>query len=186
MIPNDRAFNGKPTFEDNGKTYYRSYRIERTGKFRLIIEVVSINSEYRQAIAFSLSNNPKFNGAIFINGTQFIPEKKKQHYVMPVDLPDKSRIVMDLDVTGGYFMLANASDFLDDYPDLIEKISAQTGRSREEFRGNSYTSGFTAANRYGNSFYIEQLSENKYRFYCNDHKMDDDFDDLVFDMEITD
>ena len=32
--------------------------------------------------------------------------------------------------------------------------------------------------------YIEQIGENKLRFYCNDHEIDDDFDDLIFDMEI--
>jgi len=31
----------------------------------------------------------------------------------------------------------------------------------------------------------KQISENKYRFYCNDHKINDDFDDLIFDLEIT-
>jgi len=37
---------------------------------------------------------------------------------------------------------------------------------------------------YGNAFWIEQLSDTCQRFHCNDHKMDDDFDDLIFDMEI--
>ena len=91
---------------------------------------------------------------------------------------------MDLDVLDGYFVLANASDYLDDYPALIEKISQQTGRSREQFRGNSYTSGFTASNLYGNAFWVESFSKNLYRFHCNDHRMDDDFNDLIFDLEI--
>ena len=76
------------------------------------------------------------------------------------------------------------SDFLDDYPEMIEKISAQTGRTRDQFRGCSYTSGFSAGHLYGNAFWMDQHSDNRYRFYCNDHKMDDDFDDLVFDLEI--
>lgn len=37
----------------------------------------------------------------------------------------------------------------------------------------------------GRAMYIEQIGENKLRFYCNDHEIDDDFDDLIFDMEIT-
>ena len=139
---------------------------------------------YRQAIAFSLSTSPKFDGKLLINGEPFIPEKKQLNYVMPVSFPDKIEILLDLDIAEGYFRIANASDFLDDYPELIKQISMQTGRSREQFRGNSYASGFSAGHLYGNAFWVEQLSENQYRFHCNDHKMDDDFDDLVFDLKI--
>ncbi len=31
---------------------------------------------------------------------------------------------------------------------------------------------------------MEKRSETCCRFYCNDHKMDDDFDDLVFNVEM--
>ena len=118
MIPNERAFNGRETFEEDGKIFYRSYRIDKQGKFKLIIRVVSINSKYRQAIAFSLSAKPKFKGVLFINGQKFIPKKGKNNYVMPVTLPDKIEIIMDFDVVEGNVYLANASDFLDDYPEL--------------------------------------------------------------------
>jgi len=184
VIPNNRAFNGKESFEEGGKTFYRSYKIEKRGKFQLKIRIVSINSSYRQAIAFSLSSNPPFEGTVLIDGLKFKEEKKKLNYVIPVPLPDKTELLMDLDVSEGYIRLANASDFLDDYPEIIEKISKQTGRSRDEFRGCSYTSGFSAGFLYGNSFWIEQCSANCYRFHCNDHQMDDDFDDLIFDLEI--
>ena len=184
MIPNNHTFNGKETFEHDGKVFYRSYKIEQHGRFQLKLQVVSIKSAYRQAIAFSLSSSPKFKGTLLINGQKFIPEKKNSNYVMPVAFPDKIEITMDFDVVEGYIRIANASDFLDDYPELIERISQQTGRSREQFRGNSYTSGFTAAHLYGNAFWVESLSKNRYRFHCNDHKMDDDFDDLIFDLEM--
>ena len=184
MIPNNRAFNGRETFEYDGKVFYRSYKIKKQGRFRLKLKVIAINSTYRQAIAFSLSSSPKFKGTLLINGQNFIPEKKDTNYVMPVALPDQTQIIMDFDVVEGYIRLANASDFLDDYPELIERISQQTNRSRDRFRGNSYTSGFTAAYLYGNAFWVETISDKKYRFHCNDHKMDDDFDDLIFDLEV--
>lgn len=184
MLPTNRAFNGRQNVEVEGKVYYRSYRIELQGKFRLRIRIISINSDYNQGIAFSFSRKPKFKGILFLNGKKFEPERRQQNYVIPVVCPGKSEIVMDLDVLDGYFLLANASDYLDDYPDLIEKISQQTGRSREQFRGNSYASGFTAANLYGNAFWVESFSKNIYRFHCNDHRMDDDFDDLIFDLEV--
>lgn len=184
MIPNNRAFQGCESVEEEGKVYYRSYKIEKQGKVRLKIRVNSIHSKYRQAIAFSLSNDPKFKGSILIDGHRFKPEKKRLNYVLPVALPDEGEIVMDLEITEGYIRLANASDFLDDYPELIEKISAQTGRTREQFRGCSYTSGLSAGILYGNAFWIENLCDNLYRFHCNDHQMDDDFDDMVFELEI--
>ena len=36
----------------------------------------------------------------------------------------------------------------------------------------------------GCAMIIEEIGENHYRFYCNDHEIDDDFDDFVFEMEI--
>lgn len=35
------------------------------------------------------------------------------------------------------------------------------------------------------AFWIEEISDNHLRFHCNDHEADDDFDDLIFDMIIT-
>jgi len=119
-----------------------------------------------------------------LNGVQFKPERKQLYYVVPVELLDKKEIVFDLEIIEGYICLANASDFLDDYPELIGRISTQTGRTREQFRGCSYTSGFDGSGLYGNAFWIERISDSKYRFHCNDHKMDDDFNDLIFDLEI--
>lgn len=184
MLPTNRAFGMSESVEHCGKIYYRNYKIERTGCMRLVIHVTSINSPYRQAIAVDFCGNPKFKGTIYINGIEFVPERKRQYYVMPVELPDKCEIVMDLEIIEGYLRLANASDFLDDYPDLIKQISAQTGRTRDQFRGNSYTSGFTPHFGYGNAFWVEEIGENKYRFHCNDHKMDDDYDDIIFELEI--
>ena len=34
------------------------------------------------------------------------------------------------------------------------------------------------------SYIKEELGEDKFRFYCNDIDWDDDFDDLIFDLEI--
>ena len=36
----------------------------------------------------------------------------------------------------------------------------------------------------GCAMIIEKKCQNKYRFYCNDFENDDDFDDLIFDLEI--
>lgn len=186
MLPNSRAFHGKETFVEDGKTFYRTWKLLRSGKTRLLIQVKDIRSSYKQGIAFSIS--PAFMGTVSINGQNWpIDRRKRMRHVIPVSQEAPyDRLVMDLDIQDGYIHIANASDFLDDYPELIEKVSAQTGRTREQFRGCTFTSGFSAANMYGNAFWIEALGENAFRFHCNDHKMDDDFDDLIFDLEIVD
>ena len=188
MVPNNKVFNGKDAVEVDGKTFYRSWKIPCQGKYRSVMRVKEINSSYKQGIAFSLSTTPVFKGTISINGRNWpIDRRKRMNHVIPVSLDTPyDQIVMDLDIQDGYLRIANASDFLDDYPELIEKVSLQTGRAREQFRGCTFTSGFSAANLYGNAFWIETLTENTLRFHCNDHKMDDDFDDLIFDLEIVD
>lgn len=35
----------------------------------------------------------------------------------------------------------------------------------------------------GMAFYYEEINSNKYRCFCNDWEPDDDFDDLIFDIE---
>lgn len=176
------ASTGVAEFDE--KTYYRTYELNRQGKIRLTLRILSIQSKYRQGIAFAFSKKPSFKGGILLNGEPFIPQKGQRLFVIPVSLPEKAEIIMDLDVIEGDISLSNASDFLDDYPEMIEGIAQLTGRAREDFRGNTYASGFTAANLYGNAFWIEPISETLYRFHCNDHQLDDDFDDMVFELEI--
>lgn len=183
MIPTSRNFNGKSTVEAEGKTFYRSYEFVEIGKHRLKIKIISVNSPYRQGLAFSFSKDPKFKGSLDINGKRFVPEKRNLSYVLPVSFPDDVEFILDLNIENGSFYLSNASDYLDDYPELVEQISRQTGRSRDQFRGCSYTSGLSGYSS-GNAFWIEALSEMCNRFYCNDHEMDDDFNDLIFDLEI--
>ena len=185
MLPNNRNFDGKQYMEADGKVYYRSYSFDKKGKHRITIRVCEINSSYKQGITFSLSSIPEFNGSLIINGQQFVPQKRKRIDYTIQNIVVGEEIVFELDMQEGVFRFANASDFLDDYPGLSEKLSAQTGRTREEFRGVSYYSGLSTAYNNGNAFWMEQLGEDKYRFHCNDHKMDDDFDDIILDVEIV-
>ena len=99
MIPNNRAFNGKETFEEDGKTFYRSWKLLRCGKVRLVFQVKDIRSSCKQGIAFFFSSNPVFKGTISINGQNRQLERRKRiRYVIPVsqDAP-YDRLVMDLD-----------------------------------------------------------------------------------------
>ena len=185
MLPNDSFFGTSSCVEYEGRKYCRHYKIEQQGKTRIVIRVVSTNSPYKQAIAIYFSDIPKFKGNLIINEQKYSPTKKYDIKVLPIEFfPDTQELTMSLEIESGFLAISTASDFLDDYPELIAMVSARTGRTREQFRGVTYTSGFTAANHYGNAFWIEEISHNSYRLHCNDHKMDDDFDDLVLDMEI--
>ncbi len=188
MRPSDRTFNGNWFVEIDGITYYRFWKFERKGRFRLTIQIVSTDSPYRQGIAFSFSEDPDspFQGSLSINEKPFDPKEYKHNlHVFPF-IEEMDRIVLDLDILNGAFSLSTASDLLGDCPpEVIKRIEQQTGRTREQFRGNAFCSGFTASAQIkGNAFWIEELGEDFYRFHCNDHAMDEDFDDLIFDLKI--
>ena len=183
MLPNDRTFNGKLFVEIDGKIYYRCYALKEKGKYRITIEVKSINSPYSQAIAFKFSIDPKFEGKLVINNQTFdVLNTKSQNFAIPVDVCERKKLSMELRIDDGFFLLSSASDYLKDYYEKIKEVYKQNGISKEI--KESYTSGFTATSLYGNAFWLEELSENHYLVHCNDHIMDEDFDDMVFDLRI--
>ena len=184
MLPNKETFKNENSVVVDGKEYFRTYRINQVGNYRLIFRVVSINSDYKQGLAFAFGGSPKFKGQVLLNGVDFLETNKKTCHVIPVDLFLNDALIFELTIESGCFAFANASDFLDDHPDAVEMISFLTNRKREDFRGCTYTSGFEATYTYGNAFWIESISKDTFRFYCNDHKMDDDFDDFVFEVKI--
>ena len=58
MIPNDRAFNGKTSYEFDGKTYFRWYYIKNTGDYFLRIKIISTDSVNKQGITLNFSGEP--------------------------------------------------------------------------------------------------------------------------------
>ncbi len=183
MLPNEKTFNGKPFVEIEGRIYYRSYALKESGKYKINITVNSINSPYSQAIAFKFSSNPQFKGKLIINNQTFDALKSKtQNFAIPVDTCQKKELIMELSITEGFFLISSASDYLKDYYEKIKEIYKQNSIAKEI--KESYTSGFTAAHLYGNAFWMEELSENRYFVHCNDHIMDEDFDDMIFELRI--
>ena len=63
---------------------------------------------------------------------------------------------------------------------LTVNFFKMTGRYPDESKTESFTGG-----SYANAFWIEELGGCVYRFHCNDHEMDDDFNDFVFELEVT-
>ena len=154
MIPNDRAFNGKSMFEHEGKVYQRWYYIEKHGNYRIRFKIVSTNSPHRQGIALFFSD---FKKSMELNGEKLRVLKGFKHYVFKEGEFENDEFILTVNATEGCLTFANASE------DPILK---------------TYKCG-----AYCCAFWIEQISDNYLRFHCNDHESDDDFDDLIFDLE---
>lgn len=185
MIPNDRAFNGKNFFQENGKNFFRYERIEKKGKYTLKLKFIAVNSPYKQGIAIRFSRNPEFKGKILINGIRLTkPRKKHLSYIIREGLFTDNEVKLEILIEDGFIAFCNASNLLADYSDLPNKMTEMIDKKSEQFESKGFTSSFSASHMYGNAFWVEPLSENCYRFYCNDHQMDDDFDDLIFDLEV--
>ena len=184
MIPNDRAFNGNPSFEFDGKTFFRYHKLAQQGEYQFKINLVAKNSPYKQGIAVSFSTKPKFKGTLLINGVEFSPRNKHSIHVIGEELFNDNDLELKITIEEGFVSFSNASDILGDYREELSKFKGTSNKTLEH--REYFTSGFTAANLYGNAFWIENVSENKKRVHCNDHKMDDDFDDLILDIEVKD
>ena len=156
MVPNERAFNGKTSYEFDGKTFFRWYYIKNIGDYLLRIKIISTNSINRQGITLNFSN---FVGSITCNGMSLpVPKGKFSHYLFKDGDAANNEFILSVHVEQGYLFLGNASE-------------------RREI--GMFTSG-----SFGNAFWIEQLSSTRSRFHCNDHEYDDDFDDLIFEIEV--
>ena len=185
MIPNERAFNGNYYFQEDGKTFYRYYKLEINGRYQLKLRYISKNSIYKQGIAIGFTTEPKFQGYLSINDVSIdVPSKKRFYHIISEELFENNEIQIELYIKDGGIIFSSASDILGDYPGITEQIAQMTGKDKAEIANDVFTSGFSAVNRYGNAFWIEEISEKRYRFHCNDHEMDDDFDDFIFDVEI--
>ena len=156
MIPCDRTFNKKDYYEDDGKIVYRWHHIEKSGDYQINIKIISTNSEILQGIAMFFSD---FKGSISLNGDDIqILQGLFKHYVFKDGQFPNNEMLFIVHAKSGQLVFANAS---------------QEG---EFFRCGAF----------GCAFWIENISDNHLRFHCNDHEYDDDFDDLIFDMIITD
>lgn len=71
--------------------------------------------------------------------------------------------IIDAEIKGGTLCIFNFSE-------------------KTDYRGVKYEVSL----QMGSCFYYNQLGKNKYRCYCNDWEPDDDFDDLIFDIEFID
>ena len=142
--------------EYKGKKINQCFVFDKKGEHILKFSLISSNSEYLQAIIIHWSS---FEGQLFINGEEVKKPKKR----FPQTILDEKYAPKQFEIRvilhNGRFIICNGSDLLGD----------------ESIWRSLYG---------GCAMIIEEIGENHYRFYCNDHEIDDDFDDFVFEMEI--
>ena len=158
MIPTDRFFDGKTKTIYEGKLYSRLYTvIDAPGKYCLSFEFISTNSKYEQYIGLSMYC---FKGAVKLNGEKV---KLRKGVFSGMKFSEKTapkQFTAEIIVEEGEVNVFNGADGW--IMDTIHNAEQATP-----------------------AMIVEKNGENSYVFHCNDYVYDDDFDDLVFSLEVT-
>ena len=157
MLMFSEQFLEKDSFEIdyNGKKVFAFYSFEKKGKHSLHFTFINTFSHYKQAIIVHLDS---FKGNIFIDGREIKKPKGRFPQLLFDEESTPGQFTIDVVLESGNLVICNGSDPLG------------TGEI-----WHTITKGC--------AMIIEPIDENHLRFYCNDHENDDDFDDLIFDLE---
>ena len=156
MIPSDKTFNGNEFYEHDGKRYYRWYNLKIDKPYIVNFKLISSNSVNKQGIVLFFSD---FQGELYVNNHKVKILKGFKHYLFKTQDLETNDLELQVYPNKGHLFFGNAS---------------------EDPKGIGYECG-----AFGCAFWIEAIDYYTYRFHCNDHEYDDDFDDLVFDVTIT-
>lgn len=141
--------------EYNGKRISALYRYDKKGKHRLKFTFVSTNSQHEQSIILHLYD---FKGKIFWNGKRLKKERRRFPQIIFEETWAPKEFELEVILEDGDIEISNGC--LRPRSDMITCFVEGCAMIKEE------------------------LGEDKFRFYCNDIDWDDDFDDLIFDLEI--
>lgn len=140
------------------KDIYQDDTYDLLGIHKIKLRFISCNSKYIQAIVLDLYN---FKGQIYLEGQEIKNPKRAFPSINFWQDTAPSEIELTINLESGNLGICNGSDPIGD-----KKICHRMS--------------------FGCAMMIEELSPTKKRYYCNDHENDDDFDDLVFEIEILD
>jgi len=156
MKPFSVLFDGKSQILYNDKLVSRYYLLDEPGEYLISFRFISTNSKFNQAIVMIFN---EFIGSYFLFDEEVqIPRIRfpKENFWADTS-PSEIRIKINL--ISGRIYICNGSDPLG-------------------------TKQICHALHMGCAMCVNKTSDNVYRFHCNDHENDDDFDDLVFEMKI--
>lgn len=145
-------------FYNNEKIYIVDY-YNLHGRHKIKFTFVSTNSINEQCIILSLLNA---KCDILCNNKKYTIPKTK---FPTLDIFEKNfgkEFILDIDLQEGTIGICNGSIMKAGEMELVTYFSRSCAMK------------------------IEEISPTKKRYYCNDFENDDDFDDLVFEMEIMD
>lgn len=143
----------------NNEKIYIVDKYNLNGKHKVKFTFVSTNSLNEQCIVLSLFD---VKCDIFCNNKKYAPPKTK---FPTLDIFEKyfgKEFILDIDLQEGHIGICNGSIMKAGETELVTYFSRSCAMK------------------------IEELSPTKKRYYCNDYENDDDFDDLVFELEILD
>lgn len=143
--------------EYKGKTIKRFYVFDKKGHYKMKFSFVSTNSAHEQAIVFHLD---QFRGKLLINGKEQKKPKGRFPQFMFTEKYASRQFEVEVILEEGDIGICNGY-FHSQMPQICQSLV------------------------WGCAIIIEELGENSMRFYCNDGDNDDDFDDLIFDLEIV-
>lgn len=158
MIPNDKFFDMKTEVIYEGKLYSRIFAvIDAPGKYRFHFEFISTNSDYEQCIGLSLF---EFKGVIYIDGEKVKLGRGEFKGMQFSEKTAPQKFDIEIDVESGIVSIYNSAR------GWLEDIKNHTPSAVP-------------------AMIVDKIEENNYVFHCNDYVYDDDFNDLVFSLEIT-
>ncbi len=145
-------------FKYKGKTINRIYSFAEKGTHILRFTIISSSSPYVQAIHLHLSG---FKGRLSINGKSVEIPKGKFPQVVFAENSSPRQFDLKVELDDGSLCICNSCCDEERLPGIFESLV------------------------YGCGMIIEKTGDNHFRFFCNDTEDDDDFDDFIFEMEIT-
>ena len=140
--------------EYNGRIVFQCLKCTKPDNYTIRIRSSSANSDEEQLIRISTN----FVGSLTINGNKV---KKEKGVFSGISISEKvitDEMVINLELKEGCFIIFNESIPVD--------------------------SKYTTSLIFGCAMNPVKIDDGWFRIYCNEHKIDDDFDDLIFDIKV--
>jgi len=156
MTPFHVLFGSNKQIEYKNQLIDRYFELTEVGEYKIKFTFIESNSDINQAIVLFFCD---FSGEYYLeNKLKQIKNNRfpQEHFWIDTS-PKEFNVTINL--LEGKIMICNGSDLLGD---------------------KCYCNTLHA----GCAMHTVKISENRYRFFCNDHELDDDFNDLIFEMEI--
>ena len=150
------ANNDSFEIEYKGKLVHAFYKFDKKDEYVLRFKFISTRSHYNQAIVLHLDS---FVGKLYIDGERLEIPKNKFPQIVFEEKYAPRQFDLKVQLEDGELTVCNGSDLLG--------------------TGDMWCSLYM-----GCAMIVEQISEKRFVFFCNDHEDDDDFDDLVFEIEV--